>query len=204
MWMAAELQAVRLWQLLSQSWPVDLISEVSASAATGPFTQSDRRIQTHRGMATMAAEVSKQIVPHLKRFPGARTVHWGRAWRHQWSADPRCFTAGELHLAGHSMGGSLAQLVAVRLALNGARTAQQVTCCHTFGSPPVMAPPGRGPGSEVLAMSGMPVERFRNWVLDYDPVPRAMLSADPYYQMALQSQARPSALRGYARHSALC
>ena len=66
MWRSAEVNAMRVWQHLSQSWPTDLMAEPSSSTAY----RQQPNIQCHRGMATMAAEVAQQISPHIASCPG--------------------------------------------------------------------------------------------------------------------------------------
>jgi hypothetical protein len=63
---------------------------------------------------------------------------------------------------------------------------QPVSCCscYQFGSPPVLAHErGRG-GAAALAALGLPADAVRSFVLEHDPVPRALLSADPTFELA--------------------
>jgi hypothetical protein len=94
--------------------------------------------------------------------------------------------AGPVHFAGHSLGGSLAKLLAARFVVTGQCLSTDVSV-RTFGSPPVFSSSCGGHGSHIMRQLGIPAHRFRDWVLDYDPVPRAMISADPYYQLALKN-----------------
>ena len=99
--------------------------------------------------------------------------------------------AGPVVFAGHSLGGSLAKLVAAHTVVNGVRPAAEVRA-HTYGSPPPFSASCGAQGSAVLEHLGFQRGSIRNWVLDYDPVPRAMISADPYYQLAMRSSVRRS------------
>lgn len=95
--------------------------------------------------------------------------------------------AGYLHLAGHSMGGTLAKLLMLRLLQSGERRADEMET-HTYGSFPVFAASCGSSGRRVLELAGISASRMRNWVLDFDYVPRMMISSDPYFQFALRSK----------------
>lgn len=55
--------------------------------------------------------------------------------------------------------------------------------CYTFGSPPVLAHAEGGSGPPVMGLLGLPPSALRNFALENDPVPRALLSVDPTYQV---------------------
>lgn len=55
--------------------------------------------------------------------------------------------------------------------------------CYTFGSPPVLAHEQGGGGHRALQALGLPPDCVQNFVLENDPVPRAMLSVDPTFEM---------------------
>lgn len=54
--------------------------------------------------------------------------------------------------------------------------------CYTFGSPPVLAHEHGGGGGPVLQALGLPPDAINSFVLEMDPVPRALLSVDPTFQ----------------------
>lgn len=52
--------------------------------------------------------------------------------------------------------------------------------CYTYGSPPVLTHSSSLPGNaEALEALGLAPDAMQHYVLDQDPVPRAMLSVDP-------------------------
>lgn len=56
--------------------------------------------------------------------------------------------------------------------------------CYTYGSPPVLAHERGGGGPPVLqALGGLPPDALNSFVLEMDPVPRALLSVDPTFQL---------------------
>lgn len=163
MWRSSELDTVRVWQQLAKSWPAAYLPEKMPRQEN-----SNAVVQAHAGMAEMTTQLYEEVVNKIRTFDGP------------------------LLIAGHSMGGSLATLLAVRFAVEGDRRAQDISC-RTFGSPPALASSCGGLGSTVLRGRSIDFS-IRNWVLDYDPVPRAMLSADPYFQFAIQSEGAKRAL----------
>jgi hypothetical protein len=58
--------------------------------------------------------------------------------------------------------------------------------CYTFGSPPVLAHETGGGGGRALDVLGLPLHALRNFALENDPVPRALLSVDPTFEMIKQ------------------
>lgn len=146
------------------------------------------------------------------------------------------------YFGGHSLGGSLALLLAVLFRLRLPLSSSLLQCC-TFGSPPVLSHgTGRG-GNEVLQvclpfsllitwhrplfcmstnsqyshegnapsysksryvekgclqMLGLPEGSMRSFVLENDPVPRALLSVDPTFTALKNS--RPGAALLQLRH----
>lgn len=63
------------------------------------------------------------------------------------------------------------------------RTPGRHPTCYTFGSPPVLAHEQGGGGHRALQALGLPTDCVQNFVLENDPVPRAMLSVDPTFEM---------------------
>ena len=125
----------------------------------------------HRGVAEMAEELWEDLRPHIAGAPGT------------------------IQLAGHSLGGSLSLLLAcmaqLELGVPGSRLG-----CATFGSPPVLSlSQGAEGGSAILAALGMAPGAVRNYVLDDDPVPRVLLTADPSFQVLKASPAAAALLQ---------
>ena len=58
--------------------------------------------------------------------------------------------------------------------------------CFTFGSPPVLAHEMGGGGARALDILGLPPQALRNFALENDPIPRALLSVDPTFEMIKQ------------------
>ncbi|KAI3436571.1 hypothetical protein D9Q98_005987 [Chlorella vulgaris] len=195
-WRSADLDALRVWQGLMRALPSPFLPHL---------TSSPELLMAHSGVAEMAEELYSVLRPHMEG-------------------------QGQLHLAGHSLGGSLATLVALtaHLRLGGSTSASaaslndrqqqqqqqlspqgqqqqqqqqqrrrlQVTCT-TFGSPPVLAmSQGEGEdGRSILQAARMPPGAVRNYVLQDDPVPRALLSADPAFLALQQNTAVAGLLR---------
>jgi hypothetical protein len=63
------------------------------------------------------------------------------------------------------------------------RRSSMAMTCYTFGSPPVLAHAEGGGGTPVMGLLGLPASALRNFALENDPVPRALLSVDPTYQV---------------------
>eukprot|EP00879_Flechtneria_rotunda_P013120 GHRR01013703.1.p1 GENE.GHRR01013703.1~~GHRR01013703.1.p1 ORF type:complete len:350 (+),score=101.70 GHRR01013703.1:1725-2774(+) len=81
-------------------------------------------------------------------------------------------------------GGSLAMLTLVLYELHHRRRHPGIRpTCYTFGSPPVLSHRQGGGGQRVLDALHLPPDTIRDFVLEHDPVPRALLSVDPAFQM---------------------
>jgi hypothetical protein len=68
MWRAAELNSLRVWRQISQSWPVPFMPEHLSSQAAGGV------VQCHKGMGDMALELSRAIEPHLAKIKGVQAT----------------------------------------------------------------------------------------------------------------------------------
>ncbi|KAL4439045.1 hypothetical protein ABPG77_006982 [Micractinium sp. CCAP 211/92] len=197
-WRSADLDALRVWQGLVRALPTSFLPHL---------TSPPELLMAHSGVAEMAEELFEVLRPHMEGVP-------------------------RLHLAGHSLGGSLATLVALTAHLklggsclggdggassagggsstsSGGTSSGALSAGHqpqqqrqqqqqqrqrlqvevtTFGSPPVLAL-ARGAeedGRSILQALRLPLDSVRNYVLQDDPVPRALLSADPAF-LALKS-----------------
>lgn len=60
--------------------------------------------------------------------------------------------------------------------------------CYTFGSPPVLAHEAGGGSDAVLEVLRLPPGSIQNFVLEMDPVPRALLSVDPSFELLSVSE----------------
>jgi hypothetical protein len=65
MWRSAEVNSLRVWQQLSQSWAAPFMEGELAALAHGGV------VQAHAGMAAMAAELQRALTPHLLAHAGA-------------------------------------------------------------------------------------------------------------------------------------
>ncbi|KAG2489820.1 hypothetical protein HYH03_011769 [Edaphochlamys debaryana] len=133
------------------------------AGGSGGWPPSDAQIVAHTGVAGLARQLWAPVFPYIAGASAAGCSH--------------------VFLAGHSMGGALAQLLWAQLVLGGHR-APDATSCHTFGSPPVLAHASGGGGARVLRALRAPPGAVVNWVLEHDPVPRAMHSTDPAFAAA--------------------
>ena len=65
---------------------------------------------------------------------------------------------------------------------------------HAFGSPPALSHTScpsdisSNCGAAVRQRLRLPAAQVRNWVLDFDPVPRATTAANPYLQVARRNE----------------
>lgn len=109
-------------------------------------------------------------------------------------------TAGPIRIAGHSLGGTLAILVASQLILEDGIDPLRLRL-HAFGSPPALSHKScsvdvsSNCGAAVRQRLGLPAANIRNWVLDFDPVPRATTAANPYLQVARKNEVPPCTLK---------
>ncbi|KAI8467487.1 MAG: hypothetical protein J3K34DRAFT_460375 [Monoraphidium minutum] len=152
-WGAPDLDTARMWRSLVRVWPQPL--------------EAAPAIVAHEGAAEMALHMFDQLRPYLDQAEDAGI--------------PVVF-------GGHSLGGSLSKLLMTLYRARSRRRArprvsQPPPSCFTFGSPPVMAHAEGGGGDRVLHELGLPRGQCRNFVLQNDPIPRALLSVDPTYQM---------------------
>jgi len=77
-------------------------------------------------------------------------------------------------------------LLSLALAvLHGLRSPQSVSV-HTFGSPPMLSHKDGGGGHRVLQVLKLPDAAVRSFVLEHDPVPRALITADPAFHALKQ------------------
>jgi hypothetical protein len=68
MWSSAELNSLRVWRQLSQSWPVPFMPDHLGSHPSGGI------VQCHKGMGDMALELSEAIAPHLADCRGMASL----------------------------------------------------------------------------------------------------------------------------------
>ncbi|KAL4452698.1 hypothetical protein ABPG75_008360 [Micractinium tetrahymenae] len=223
-WRSADLNALRVWQGLVRALP---------SAFLPHLTSPPELLMAHSGVAEMAEELFGVLRPHMEGVP-------------------------RLHLAGHSLGGSLATLVALTAHLklgasslgassggsDSSSTSSSSDGAHpsglagssspgsagfgsgavpsrqqqqqrqqaqhaqqqrqrlqvevtTFGSPPVLALAhgAEEDGRSILQALRLPLGAVKNYVLQDDPVPRALLSADPAFMAMKSSPAVAGLLR---------
>ncbi|KXZ49030.1 hypothetical protein GPECTOR_23g118 [Gonium pectorale] len=185
-WGAHDSNTVSLSASLANFWPTPLVPTGSMTAGTASASASGSGADTgggsansggggpgampplgelvaHSGVAAMARELLPTLLPHIRGAADAGAEH--------------------VVFAGHSLGGSLAKLIWALSILQGHRS-PEASSCHSFGSPPVLAHASGGGGARVLRVLRAPPAACLNWVLEHDPVPRAMLTADPYFAAA--------------------
>ena len=69
MWRNADVDSLRVWQQLSQSWPTPLMHETLGRMAGGGV------VQVHTGIDRMATELLAEMEPHLRRVQGVPRGH---------------------------------------------------------------------------------------------------------------------------------
>lgn len=65
MWRSTELDSVRVWQALSQSWPAPFLEGKLPPLASGGV------VQAHKGIAELSHELAAAVAPHLRGVDGA-------------------------------------------------------------------------------------------------------------------------------------
>ncbi|GBF94188.1 hypothetical protein Rsub_07175 [Raphidocelis subcapitata] len=155
-WSAPDLDTPKMARALARVWP-------------RPLAGARREVVAHDGAAEMAAVLFDQLRPYLDHADDAGI--------------PVVF-------GGHSLGGALSKLLMALYRIHARRhggftwpDGQPAPSCYTFGSPPVLAHADGGGGHRVLSLLGLSPAQLRNFVLQGDPVPRAMLSVDPAFQL---------------------
>ncbi|PNW71802.1 hypothetical protein CHLRE_16g688700v5 [Chlamydomonas reinhardtii] len=193
-WSAPETNTLSLSTSLASFWPTPLVppAEIAPGAAApagstagatgGPDPAAGsgsgsgsgpEHLVAHSGVAAMARELYPMLLPHIRSAAGSGAQH--------------------VVFAGHSMGGSLAKMMWATSIMRGV-ISPAAASCHTFGSPPVLAHSGGGGGARALRFLRAPPASCVNWVLEHDPIPRAMLTADPYLTAARKAVPGLSAL----------
>ncbi|KAK9824288.1 hypothetical protein WJX72_009195 [[Myrmecia] bisecta] len=125
------------------------------------MTQPRGALQAHAGVSSMAHELYQELLPHLAAAASSRQ---------------------QLIFGGHSMGGALAVLLAALAKLQLQISADRIHCV-TFGAPPVLALGAKANGRDIMQVLGLPPTAIQSFVLDNDPIPRAMLSVDPTFAL---------------------
>lgn len=108
---------------------------------------------------------------------------------------------GKFSFTGHSLGGSMALVIAARARLELGIEEDRMMPIHTFGSPPVLAYDGLASGAgggmdDILRLCGFSkgAAMVRQFVLAKDIIPRMWLSADPVFSAATKMDLIASAL----------
>ncbi|MEW5313946.1 MAG: hypothetical protein WDW38_005476 [Sanguina aurantia] len=134
---------------------ISTLSNFMPSPLEPNSTSPPGSLVAHAGVSAIAQDLWPSIVPFIAALP---------------SSTPLTF-------AGHSLGGALGKIVWSLSLLNRIRKADN-TACFTFGSPPVLAHVNGGGGAEVLRVLGASRSSCWNYVLENDPIPRALLQSD--------------------------
>jgi pimeloyl-ACP methyl ester carboxylesterase len=161
---------------------INLWYSISLKSFPQPFypDHTSSNIEVHSGILELAEQVWNQVAPHIEQF------------RQNNNKKSNC---NGMVFAGHSLGGSIALLLAAKARLHDRLDVRE---CITFGSPPVLSyiPPNNSTNygtdnssssniipfrSNILPAIGLRGTSVRNYILDNDPIPRAMLAADPAF-----------------------
>jgi hypothetical protein len=75
MWRAAELQTIRVWQQLSQSWSVPIATNsmqntLSFGEGMAKNDSPEIVVHAHKGMAEMSSELFTEVEPYLRSHRG--------------------------------------------------------------------------------------------------------------------------------------
>jgi len=131
-------------------------------------------VVAHQGVLEMVDEFWGELKPHL--VDGAFN--------------------GRFQFTGHSLGGSMALIIAARCRLELGIEASRVAPVHQFGSPPVLAYDRLGGGrvegvdaGEIMRLCGFEQGSsiVRQYVLEKDLFSRMWLSADPVFSAATKT-----------------
>ncbi|CAL5225467.1 g8288 [Coccomyxa viridis] len=142
----------------------DMIKFLPASFE-GNLTQPRNALVAHSGMSDMAQMLFHELRPFLVEAQAANLP---------------------VTLGGHSLGGAFALLMLcmARVRLDYDPNAIK---CYAFGAPPVLSLSEKTAAQNCMSLLNLPPGTVRSFVLDNDPVPRAMLSVDPTFAMLKQS-----------------
>ena len=129
-------------------------------------------VVAHQGVLEMVEEFWRDVKPYL---------------------EDETFT-GKFSFTGHSLGGSMALIIAARCRLELGIAEERIMPVHTFGSPPVLAydrlssrgTECEGTMDDILRLCGFSkgASAVRQYVLAKDIIPRMWLSADPVFNAA--------------------
>lgn len=131
-------------------------------------------VVAHQGVLEMVDEFWGELKPHL--VDGAFN--------------------GRFQFTGHSLGGSMALIIAVKCRLELGIEASRIAPVHKFGSPPVLAYDRLGGGrvesvdaGEIMRLCGFEQGSsiVRQYVLEKDLFSRMWLSADPVFSAATKT-----------------
>lgn len=115
-----------------------------------PFEEEELGVMVHRGIYEVAKALFRELIPHIRAHLAAH------------GDDAR------VQFTGHSLGGSLATLLALMLLKRSEVYAHHVLPIYTFGSPSIMCG-----GDHLLALVGLQRSHVRNVIMHRDIVPRA-------------------------------
>ncbi|BDA40661.1 hypothetical protein COCOBI_01-3140 [Coccomyxa sp. Obi] len=131
----------------------------------GEFTQPRDILVSHSGMRDMAQELFTDLRPFLSEA-NTRRQH--------------------VTFGGHSLGGAFALLMACMSCLRIQMPSDAIEC-YAFGAPPVLSLAEKSVARNIMEVCGLPQGCVKSFVLDNDPIPRAMLSVDPTFALLKQS-----------------
>lgn len=153
---------------------VDRVSLMQRLATIWPrVVENSESLQCHSGVYQIAEEVWTAVLPYIQSRP----------------------TGSSLCFAGHSLGGSLALILASFARLKLSIPPAAILPIHLFGSPPVMTL-SRSEGAATSTMHDsaalmrelhLPEDGVRWFVADTDVIPRMWNSVDPVYSFVRRS-----------------
>ena len=111
--------------------------------------ETNSEVMVHRGIYEAAKRLYEEVLPYIRAHADAHKEN------------------ARLQFTGHSLGGSLATLLSLMVAVRNEAPVSALLPVYTFGSPCIMCG-----GNHLLAQLGLPHSHIQSIVMHMDIVPR--------------------------------